>query len=396
MANQDRWRQNQWSNDSGRGRDDDPRDWRSSGDDWRRSSGDDWRRSSGDDWRRGSGDDWRRGSGDDWRRGSGDDWRRLDMSRDHQDRGPRGEGGWADHGRSRDTYGGSDEMRRRDVSGYGGAMGGGDFGEDRWGQDRSYGGQDRYYGGQDRYYGGQDRYYGGRGGQDRGYEGSRSNYGGSYGTGTGSNFYDRDYGGSGGGWGRSYGSGWNDDWRSGRDQGGRERNERGFFDRAADEVASWFGDTGAEQRREQDQRGRGPKGYSRSDERIREDVSDRLTDDPYVDAVEIEVTVTSSEVTLSGMAKSREHRRRAEDIAERVSGVTHVQNNIRVRTEQSGGLAGSSTTGANIGQTAFGRDTSGQASGSGTDTGASGSTAPSAGSSSTGMSTAGRTGKTGT
>ena len=37
--------------------------------------------------------------------------------------------------------------------------------------------------------------------------------------------------------------------------------------------------------------GRGPKGYHRSDERIREDVSDRLTDHPDIDATEIEVTV---------------------------------------------------------------------------------------------------------
>ena len=38
-------------------------------------------------------------------------------------------------------------------------------------------------------------------------------------------------------------------------------------------------------------RGRGPKGYTRSDERIREDVNDRLSDDPFVDASEIEVMV---------------------------------------------------------------------------------------------------------
>jgi osmotically-inducible protein OsmY len=108
--------------------------------------------------------------------------------------------------------------------------------------------------------------------------------------------------------------------------------ERGWWDRASDEVSAWFGDDDAERRREMDARhqGRGPKGYTRSDDRIREDVSDRLTDDPYVDASDIEIAVASAEVTLTGSVDSRNARRRAEDIAERVSGVTHVQNNLRV------------------------------------------------------------------
>jgi osmotically-inducible protein OsmY len=81
-------------------------------------------------------------------------------------------------------------------------------------------------------------------------------------------------------------------------------------------------------------RGRGPRGYRRSDDRIREDVNDRLTDDPFLDATEIEVAVSACEVTLSGTVDNRFDKRRAEDIAEQVSGVKHVQNNLRV---QSGG-----------------------------------------------------------
>ena len=38
----------------------------------------------------------------------------------------------------------------------------------------------------------------------------------------------------------------------------RNGSERGFFERAGDEVASWFGDDDAARRREQDHRGRGP------------------------------------------------------------------------------------------------------------------------------------------
>jgi len=77
-------------------------------------------------------------------------------------------------------------------------------------------------------------------------------------------------------------------------------------------------------------RGKGPKGYKRSDERIKEDINDRLSDDPRIDASEIEVTVTNGEVTLSGTVENRQDRRHAEDLAEAVSGVSYVQNNLRV------------------------------------------------------------------
>ena len=118
----------------------------------------------------------------------------------------------------------------------------------------------------------------------------------------------------------------------GGEERGYERGGRDFWDKASDEVSSWFGDRDAERRREMDRyRGRGPKGYARSDERIKEDVNDRLTDDGSLDASEIEVEVSEREVTLSGTVGSRFDKRRAEDLAESVSGVSHVQNNIRVR-----------------------------------------------------------------
>lgn len=77
-------------------------------------------------------------------------------------------------------------------------------------------------------------------------------------------------------------------------------------------------------------RGRGPKNYTRSDDRIREDVSERLSDDSWLDASEIEVRVANCEVILTGAVQSRDDKRRAEDLAEQVSGVKHVQNNLRV------------------------------------------------------------------
>jgi osmotically-inducible protein OsmY len=112
----------------------------------------------------------------------------------------------------------------------------------------------------------------------------------------------------------------------------RDRDdERGFWDRASDEVASWFGDDEAARRREADHRGRGPKDYTRSDERIREDANDKLTEDWRVDASNVTVTVKNGEITLDGTVTSREAKRRAEDVVDNVSGVKHVQNNLRVQ-----------------------------------------------------------------
>ncbi len=129
--------------------------------------------------------------------------------------------------------------------------------------------------------------------------------------------------------------------------------DRGWWDRASDAVASWFGDEDAERRRRQDQqrehRGRGPKNYRRSDERIKEDVNDRLSDDYYVDASEIEVAVSNTEVTLTGTVNSREDKRRAEDIAESVSGVTNVENRLRVKGRYRDYSTSSTSTGASMG-----------------------------------------------
>jgi osmotically-inducible protein OsmY len=81
-------------------------------------------------------------------------------------------------------------------------------------------------------------------------------------------------------------------------------------------------------------RGRGPKGYQRSDDRLLEEINERLTHDDDIDAHEISVSVEKGEVTLSGTVNSRDEKRRADDIAEDVSGVQHVQNNLRVKRQE--------------------------------------------------------------
>ena len=76
--------------------------------------------------------------------------------------------------------------------------------------------------------------------------------------------------------------------------------------------------------------GYGPRGYHRSDERIHEDVCERLTEHGDVDARDIEVGVVDGEVMLTGTVASRTQKRLAEDIADAVAGVTEVHNRLRV------------------------------------------------------------------
>ncbi|MGH8311452.1 MAG: BON domain-containing protein [Steroidobacteraceae bacterium] len=76
--------------------------------------------------------------------------------------------------------------------------------------------------------------------------------------------------------------------------------------------------------------GRGPKNYRRSDERICEDACDRLTQDPHVDASEIQVSVKDGEITLEGTVAERRMKHIAEDCIESVSGARQVHNRLRV------------------------------------------------------------------
>ncbi len=131
--------------------------------------------------------------------------------------------------------------------------------------------------------------------------------------------------------------------------GGRDREDRlgglsasrdGYSGRREDGYGgAWgaFGQSLSGPGRREDEgphRGRGPRGWQRSDERIREDAHERLTDDPMIDAGEVSIEVQGGEVTLNGTVDDRMAKRRAEDIVERISGVSHVQNNLRVRGRQ--------------------------------------------------------------
>ncbi len=76
--------------------------------------------------------------------------------------------------------------------------------------------------------------------------------------------------------------------------------------------------------------GRGPKGWSRSDDRIREEVCEALTREADLDPSDVRVTVEEGEVTLEGTVPDRRSKRRAEDLADR-RGVRDVHNRLRVQ-----------------------------------------------------------------
>jgi hypothetical protein len=79
--------------------------------------------------------------------------------------------------------------------------------------------------------------------------------------------------------------------------------------------------------------GKGPKGYTRSDERIREEACERLTADEDVDASDIEVNVSHGEITLKGTVPSRAMKHRAEACVEDLPSVKDVHNLLRVRRD---------------------------------------------------------------
>jgi osmotically-inducible protein OsmY len=81
--------------------------------------------------------------------------------------------------------------------------------------------------------------------------------------------------------------------------------------------------------------GMGPQGYRRSDDRIFEDVCERLTMHGQIDPSDVEIEVEDGEVILKGNVDDRHTKRIIEDVAYSVTGVSDVQNNLRVSDFQS-------------------------------------------------------------
>ena len=78
----------------------------------------------------------------------------------------------------------------------------------------------------------------------------------------------------------------------------------------------------------------------REAERIRADVSERLSTELPDDAAQMQVDVRHGEVTLAGTVDTPEAWRRAERAAESIAGVVSVMNDLRVRQPDGTGAAG--------------------------------------------------------
>lgn len=89
-----------------------------------------------------------------------------------------------------------------------------------------------------------------------------------------------------------------------------------------------------------DYRGLGPRGYRKSDEAIKEDVSEALFRSRRVDASSIEVFVHEGDVTLRGMIADRKQKKLAESTIENIAGVSDVFNELRIVTRKSGPKGG--------------------------------------------------------
>lgn len=306
------------------------------------------------------------------------------------------------YGRGREYL--SDEARRH----HGNQMGGWEGREEEQWRNRDVHGQydrDANYGGFSSSGTGNYAGYGGSGGSyqggGRGYQGGRGNWGqtgmqysqtgygypeqGSYGQGGdyGSRGYERVRRGFGGPGQSDYraGQGGYGEAGSGRPSGGRAYGDysgspSGYYGedygRQGRGQSGWQGSQGHEQWGQGQEygqyRGRGPKGYKRSDDRIRDEVCDCLTDDDRLDASNIDIAVKDGEVTLSGFVIVREDKRWAELLAERISGVREVQNSLRVQDQQrtqsgSTGTPGTGTQGTSASGAATGTSTTGSASG---------------------------------
>ena len=74
----------------------------------------------------------------------------------------------------------------------------------------------------------------------------------------------------------------------------------------------------------------GPRGYKRSDERLREEISERLTQAGDIDCSKVTVEVLGGRVVLEGTVPDRYMKHAIEELADAAPGVEDVENRIGV------------------------------------------------------------------
>jgi osmotically-inducible protein OsmY len=254
-----------------------------------------------------------------------------------------------EYGRGGEGYGGGQQGYGSSQRGYGGS------------QQGYRGGQHGYGGGSQQGYGGSQQGYGSSG-QSRQASYGRSQYGqraqGGYGGGSESSQGRQDYG-------RQYES-----------QSFDQPYPQGFQDSyGPSQRATRYGSGREGSAGFGSHSGKGPKGYTRSDERLKEIICEKLTDDPDIDASEISVDVTSQVVKLTGTVDDRSTKYEVEELIERCGGVKDIDNQLRVRSgssqssqlrSQGGSMEAAGTYGSGTGQSTSQSTKEGSSSSSGT------------------------------
>jgi hypothetical protein len=295
---------------------------------------------------------------------------------------------WRESGR--DFYPGNygSEDRNREQPGQqqysGSGSGGSSYGASGYG---SYGGQGQF--GRERDYG-QSQHRPGRYGESEQY-GRGGEYGGSYQGGGSSNWRQQREGGSYGGYGTTGDYGYGSQGQGSQWQGGWGRRQFGSADEEPQYYGtgnyssggsgygggfggmqggigpygpsgSYYGSTqrsggefaGGRSIGERSERpgllsrvfGRGPKGYKRSDERLREDISERLMHSDTIDSSDVTVEVTEGRVSLQGTVPERYMKHAIEDVVDSCHGVQDIDNRIRVERGERSGSSSFSGTGS--------------------------------------------------
>jgi len=70
--------------------------------------------------------------------------------------------------------------------------------------------------------------------------------------------------------------------------------------------------------------------YQHSDERLREDICERLMQADYIDSSKVSVEVTGAKVILEGTVPDRHMKHVIEDLVDACPGVQDIDNRIRV------------------------------------------------------------------
>lgn len=112
------------------------------------------------------------------------------------------------------------------------------------------------------------------------------------------------------------------------------QNQRDFSQRwDAEQQRYGFEENGISTEMGQSSYGKGPKGYKRSDERMKEDLCERIAQLHGVDASDVEVQVGEAEVTLTGTVPDRHMKYQLEHAAFDIFGVQDVNNRLKIKRE---------------------------------------------------------------